>query len=760
MNVNSVRLCNRYCLRIRKRTIAMRTKSSLSTPPEMKPCKKSFFLRHLGQSDWFGSLPSSKRDGIRSHSSSLMCSEDVGWFQSSVRDRQLRRQPKLQSQGRTYSTETGDRTAKDNNDDRTGVNSNDIVADASDILLLEKAAFTAKHVEYGVVQSMETAIWKASSSAERRKMGHFLIPQLRNATEGLLNVTRDIESLSQSIMEIQAKRGLNIASEISVRELHRAFLNLTQVLLDHLEAATVSEAEREACDESHDLSTNPIQLLEVALALSHRAHQLGLAYHWPLYQRLAIAVAKHPTIIEQKLPESMAAALGSLANISRAEWIQTIHRWSRTAWGGCNDKDGKGTQDHHIFQTDENDLKWFHPSLKALATGARWSDVWYILMGLLRPLPETRKEDGHPRHNRNEGFHSTESSKGSEGSDYHLDRRDALVTKAQTDDCENSISSSDQRIDYRDESLDKDDVVLSSPTIFPFMDEELVLDILLPMNQQGLLNNLWNVEGGYPPPKSVEEACDIILMMEASIWKIFGGIPSRVKATISNASMDQTEKYSLQDAIKILLNYEPTKRNQRNIVDVDDFDDHEKDSLFKALQDLEELLDEHLGSEEDEDSGDDGKSQQASEAIALATALSNQIKSDGAVDNHDNSCDGFNTASNMNSQNLTDNGNIEVRVKRSESEHVVEMTDVDDKSRRSEEHLKSFEDENHLDFIYDDRAVDYKDHIPDITSQLYEANGGKQLRYTPSFEHHVYEGMQQRLDYYNEDEDDDDVTQF
>eukprot|EP00537_Pseudo-nitzschia_pungens_P016403 CAMPEP_0172404024 /NCGR_PEP_ID=MMETSP1061-20121228/61564_1 /TAXON_ID=37318 /ORGANISM="Pseudo-nitzschia pungens, Strain cf. pungens" /LENGTH=755 /DNA_ID=CAMNT_0013138647 /DNA_START=227 /DNA_END=2491 /DNA_ORIENTATION=- len=755
----------------------MRTNSLLSALPEINSCSKTPFLRSLGQPDWFDSLsssPSSKRDVIRPYSSSLSSSaEHIGRSRSLVRWFQLQRQPQRQSPHRSYSTESDNRTATDSSGNKRGLNSNDIVADASDILLLEKAAFTAKHVEYGVVQSMETAIWKASSPAERRKMAPLLLPQLRNATEGLLNVTTDVESLSQSIEEIRVKRGRNAAAESSLRELHRAFLNLAQVLLDHLEAATVSNAGTDARDDDDDdydddyddddddsdLSTNPTQLLEVALALSHRAHRLGLAYHWPLYQRLAIAVAKHPAIVDQKLPKSMAVALGALTNISRAEWIQTIHGWSKTAWGGGNGGDGKGIQDHPVFQTNESDLKWFHPSLKALAMGTQWSDVWYILMGLLRPFPQTRKEDEDHRHNRNGGFHSTESAK---RSDYHLDNRDPLVTASQTNDDDSSNSRNDQRMNYLDQGVDNDDVVLSSPMILSYMDEELVLDILVPMNQQGLLNDLWNIGGGYPPPKSVEEACDIILMMEASIWKIFGGIPSRVKAGISNnaSSMDQTEKYSLQDAIKILLKYEPTKRNQSNnqsnIADVDVseageyfFDDHGKDSLTQALKDLEDLLDEHLGSEEDEDSEHDGNTtQQASEAIALATVLTNQIHLDDSAGNHDHNCDDFSTVSNADPQKLSDTGKMEVRVKRSGTEHVVEMTDLDDKSRHSEDRMNSFEDENnYLDFIYGDRAVDYEDNIPDVTSQLYEANGGKQLRYSSSLEHHIYEGMQQRLDY-------------
>ena len=635
-------------------------------------------------------------------------------------------------------------------------------------MLLEKAAFTAKQrVEFEVVQSIETAVWKASNTAEQRKMYRFLFPKLRKATEDMLSVTRDVDSLSHSIEAIRGKKGYNTTAETSLRELHRAFLNLTQILLDHFEAAAAgaTEVKGDQHDVDHDDSTNRLRLLELVLALSHRAHQLSLAYHWPLYQRLAIVVAKHPTIIEENIPATMTTTLGSLESNSRAEWIQTIQRWSRVSWGsgssssssGDDDDDdngnGNGNDNQRVLQTKHDDLEWFHPSLKVLAVNGRWSDVWHILTGLLRPEPvpvpviDPIIADAFDYHyNRDRGFCST---------DPH--RRNTLIA---ADDYDND-SESESEDDHEDDYFYDDTVVLSSTTIVPYLDEDLVLGLLLPMHRQGLLKDLWDNGGDYPPPKSVEETCDIILMMEASIWNIFGGIPVQTKANISNKNMKGSEKYNLQDAIGILMKYGPKNMDKNNSIDDDDddgeegeyfLDDDDKYSLTKALKDLGDLLDEQLDAEKDEEGENDGQAQQASDAIALATVLSNQIRREGALGNQFNSSGGL-KGTIKNIQNPSDK--TEIRLRRSGSEHIMEMTNLNNKSHHStEDYLKNVEEEDYLDLIYEDRAVDYKDNIPDIASQIYQNNGNQELRYTASVEHHIYEGMQRSPPGYDSEDDD------
>ena len=63
--------------------------------------------------------------------------------------------------------------------------------------------------------------------------------------------------------------------------------------------------------------------------------------------------------------------------------------------------------------------------------------------------------------------------------------------------------------------------------------------------------------------------------------------------------------------------------------------------------------------------------------------------------------------------------------------------------------------EDNLDFIYDDRAVDYEDNFPDITSQIYQNNGNQELRYTASLERQIYEGMERSSPGYDSEDDDD-----
>ncbi|VEU39980.1 unnamed protein product [Pseudo-nitzschia multistriata] len=677
----------------------------------------------------------------RSFSSSF-CSERFGTDISRSRTEQFqsRTQPQQQPRRRFFSSDTDDCAVESDHLGRD-TSSNDIVADASDVLLLEKAAFTAKHVEFGVLQSVEFAIWKASGPAERRKMGRFLIPQLRNATEGLLNVTRDTELLSHSIEKVNEKKGHNTAAERSLRELHCAFLNLTQVLLDHLDDETSTREEGEN-DNNRKLPTDPLQLIELVLSISYRAHKLRLTYHLPLYQRLAIAVAEHPKIGEDKISDSMTTTLGCLVGNSRGEWIQTINSWSQTSFGSDSESESSNDNDHPVFRTDQNDLKWFRPSLKVLATGARWSDVWHILKGLLRPLPElTRMDNKSHYQDRNKECYSIDHSRCS---------RETLLETG----VENEY---DDKNAFSDQIFDDDDVILSSATTFPYLDEDLVIDILLPMEQQGLLADLWSDGGCYPPPKAVEDTCNIILMMEPSIWKIFGKIASHVKANlITNLKMDQKKTYSLQDAIQILL-----KNSERNALDDGNpeglgehfLDNHEKDSLVQALKELEDLLDEHLHPEDDQVPGNE-EANQASELTALATDLSDEVRSDGSVDKNYNSRVHSRTSEDNSSQNLSDM--MKVRVKRSGDDNIVEVTNVEDKYHQStEEYLEGITDEDHfLYLIYDDRARNYEDNIPDISHQIYEKNGGKQLRYTASLERHIYNGMQQRLDYDSEEDDD------
>jgi len=278
------------------------------------------------------------------------------------------------------------------------------------------------------------------------------------------------------------------------------------------------------------------------------------------------------------------------------------------------------------------------------------------------------------------------------------------------------------------------------------MDENLVFDLLLPMDRQGLLKSMWDNKGHYPPSDSVEETFEILVMMEASVWKIFDAVPSHFKADVHHRDEEDTDTHSFKNAIEILLECGPNNFNQGKHTDdrngEDDgeegkylLDGDEKDSLIKALKELEDLLDEHLDTGENDEGENDGATQQqASETtIELATTLSNQMRPEG---------NRISDSGGLSSRDAGDpTGNTRIFVKQSCSDDTMESTHLNAKSHQSTGNYLNYVEEDYLDFIYDDRAPDYEDNLPDVTRQIYEHNGNQELRYKTSFEVHIYEGM-------------------
>ena len=79
---------------------------------------------------------------------------------------------------------------------------------------------------------------------------------------------------------------------------------------------------------------------------------------------------------------------------------------------------------------------------------------------------------------------------------------------------------------------------------------------------------------------------------------------------------------------------------------------------------------------------------------------------------------------------------------RSHSDHVMEIPSRDKASHQSTESILDNEEEDeYLDWLYDDRAADYEDNVPDVLKQIYQNNGNQQLRYSSSLEYQIYEGM-------------------
>lgn len=662
-------------------------------------------------------LPLSDKNGIgttSSHSLNSSCIEfDHG--RSMFRYHQPRQRCLLRSQWRSHSSGVGGYIDEKNHHSK-GNENNVITEDSADDLMLENTAYAAKEiVELRVLQSIETEVWKSSAAAERKKMCRFFFPQLRKATDDLLRVTRDVDSLSDSIEKAREKKGCSTTGKLPLRELHSSFLHLMQIVFDNFDVAM--ELEGDQCDESFNDSSHSLRVLELLLVLSHRAQQLGLGYPWPLYQRLGIVVAKHPKFFDDKFQWATMTTLGSLVSHSRAEWIQTIHTWSRLTWGSNDDGTGNKTSDEesqYRMERKVEDIDWFHPSLKLLAADGRWHDVYHIISALLRP------------------------------------NLDLIVAR---DDCDTKIVGG-----FKDEHFSGgfgDDVVLTSATRLPYLDEDLVFDLLVPMNRQGLLRDLFDNKGYHQPIKSIEG--NIIVLMEASIWKLFFSIPNHLKAATFQEDKVLDENYSLWEAIGILLKYGPMNLNEEIEMDGVEAvpDDNEQDSLFKALRELEDLLDESLDVGKDGKGENDGIDQETSDAIALATVLSNQTRHEGAHDSRIKNIGDLNTL-NAESSAMPLN-ETEEYVGRSYSEKIMTLESLDEAHNQStESYLHNIEGEEFFDFLYDDRAADYEDHVPDIAKQIYQQNGNQQLRYTTSFEQHICEGMQRPALHYDSEDDGDD----
>jgi len=702
--MNHLRLeCSEHCFRkIRKN--AGRRISKLSTlvtknVGKPDPCFRWLSCHRLNSSTFH---LSSTRNGIGSISSFKYLDYD----QSSTQHHRHVRRHQLQAQLRFQSSSTDDCGSKKSF--YTEQKTKTISEDTAGFEVLQEAAFASKEiVERRLMRSVETAVWKSSTITEQKKMYRFFSPQLRKATGDLLDVTGDVKFLSALITKARENEGCKNATITSLRGLHSSFLQLTQIVLDNFDVAI--ESEIDASEFSDESSSHSLHMLELVLSLSYRASMLGLGYHWPLYQRIALAVAKHPETIEEKTPSKTSKTLGSLTNHSRGEWIQTIHRWSRFIWNSDNKHAKNESTDDESQQRKHEDLNWFHPALKVLAEEGHWPDVHEILVGLLRPdLDSTVTSNNYDT-----------SSVGGKSGSYSTSLEDSIV--------------------------------LSSTNSVPYLDEDIVFDILVAMERQGLLSDL-------PENRKLFSQMDwivdnTILLMEVSIWKIFYRIPSHVKATSLHEDIDISVTYAVRDAIRLLLKCGRTNLNEGDgVYDSEQeylSDDVDEDSLVKALSELEDILDEHIDLGNDGDGLGDERNPPGSDPISLATAFANEKGHQG---NRMGSGGDF---SNLNAENVEKpSQKIEDSTSQSYEEYAMERTSMDRVSQDEPTNiLGSTEGEEYLDFIYDDRAGDYEDNLPDVTKQIYQNNGNQQLRYSTGFEYHIFEGLH-RPNLHYDDEDD------
>ncbi|KAG7347116.1 hypothetical protein IV203_006185 [Nitzschia inconspicua] len=202
---------------------------------------------------------------------------------------------------------------------------------------------------------------------------------LKQATESLLYATKATATLAETIAEIRMRKQLKFSKQenfsdpaaVCLSELHKTFLNLSQDLLNCVDP-NLSASESAGPYSSMMFPTDD-QLVDLLLKLCYRAHQLSLSFTWPLYQRLAIALAKQQQLSTVR---------------SKAEWILYIYQWSQGAWGSFYESSAmRGARE------DPVNIEWFRPSLLELARNKHFSDLSYLLRKLLHPPPPTVLND-------------------------------------------------------------------------------------------------------------------------------------------------------------------------------------------------------------------------------------------------------------------------------------------------------------------------------------------------------------------------------
>jgi hypothetical protein len=564
---------------------------------------------------------------------------------------------------------------------------------------------------------------------------------LIKATKSLLDATKATGLLAESIAEIKGNDNNdnhhhNKAAAKCLQELHKAFLSLTQSLLNCLEptvtfdyylknndetasttAISSSRPPKQYSKKKRKDGTTPRrrgrrrgrreddddnELVELLLAVTYRSHQLSLPFHWPLYQRLALTLAKQPHLTTLR---------------SRAEWIWNIHEMSQNTWGCCttsNEQQLENINDHDDDDTGNGkidtpayaaDIDWFRPTLLTLANGKHWSDLSYLLRCLLQP-PLVLSNPARRRKNR--------SINGSIG---NKNRNKYIL------------------MDY----METNNLLLRNEF---YLDESTVRGILVEISRDQTLSELW--KHLQRPSPMEEDILDVLLLLENSIWKVFehdadaaaqaASMYARKKEDRScshakNHDDDDdggTPKASLRDAIEVLLQTTPRSNIYSNSVSDDDRNDEmsgDEDDLGQILHELEEILLDQ-GEDLDDEEGDD-HGQFTSDAFTIATIL-------------------------LDSRNPNRNDTM---TQGRDRHHFLEISGLTKSSYPSSSYTWDEEDEFcAADFVYT-REPGYNDHIPDIAAEVYQLNGNKPLRYSAQLEDEIYQRFRRpNTGYYDEEE--------
>jgi hypothetical protein len=271
------------------------------------------------------------------------------------------------------------------------------------------------------------------------------------------------------------------------------------------------------------------------------------------------------------------------------------------------------------------------------------------------------------------------------------------------------------------------------------------------MDRQQVLSNLWDRKNLRHPCPTDDEVLEILFLMEGSIWRIFESQPNITSEAVDskkfNSSDNGVPMASLRDAVEVLLRTSP-KNKDCGLSNDDtsginwDYGEVYGASLAQALRDLEDLL---LDERKELDDDNDGQDQQPPDA-SIATLLWDP-RFQG-----DNNRRRSNENKSASSKSKTPR-DVEVRAIKSGDAHILEISGLGNSGATWDGDYEG----RYLaaDFIYT-RENGYFDHIPDVTAQIFQSNGNRELRYTLEFEEEIYERFRRPFpeDYYDEDEDD------
>jgi hypothetical protein len=337
-------------------------------------------------------------------------------------------------------------------------------------------------------------------------------------------------------------------------------------------------------------------------------------------------------------------------------------------------------------------------------------------------------------------------------------------------------SNSDQKKSYTAEKTTDD-----SPTVF--LNESLVRVILSSIQRHGFFPSIWdagtaNAATATYGSETKIEILGILMLMEPSIWKIFGidlaksnnpvivtstdQTNSTRRSTVDASSREQKHYASLRDAIEALLETTQLYNTLKPTHDEEGFDDNNNEngdddddypdqmSFAKSVSELEDLM---LGVLVTPENDDDNSGW----TFSLSLLPDQNSDSQGEIDSRRiwkyKHVVGSAPTIRLGKQLRTSTSSVN-SIPEIETSDAYDWEHLRNETQRNENDDSSTDDFSESQLVYSRTNYDVGDEIPDMCSFLFEHNGKRTLRYRPSMERDVLDQFYRCNGY--EDEDDDD----